>query len=577
VTTRVTAASLATEEVCMPHHPQAWARLQEQLSSHGFLRREDVRKVVSDADITPALRAAIEHAGGVSLDAGVPLGAQDIGLIAPVGNALQGRFCGVPDRGGSIGPLTFGSPGGRWGRAVLRVSINTSGCTFVNAPGASRNALEVITSAFGLWQTASAFFTFVQVPFTAPADIRVVFGASNVDPRFGNAGGVLASAGYPEQGSVQFDSSETWSAGVVPNTSNLLAVAVHEIGHALGLSHSNQPGGTMYPFQTPATIVDTESQNALRVMYGWAPQQGLGDRGTTDCPTLGTTSSSNFTGRIEIPRMVWTGVSGDSGIYESELVAGGWSPQRRIPGIGSSHSPALASVGAPGPTPRTGLFMAWKGARGDQALYWSRDLGNGWESQQRIPGVGTSTRPALANVAGRIYLAWKGVDGDNSIYWSTFDGVGAWSPQSRVNGVGTSDSPALVGVGNQLFMFWKGVPGDSNAYWSVIDFASNPIWRPQRRIEYFSYETGGGVALSIGTTGGLTAAPRGNSILIAWKGVQGDSGIYVSLFANGEFGGQIGVPNVGTSVGPSATAVNGTTLMAWKGIDGDSAIYWSQL
>jgi hypothetical protein len=495
----------------------------------------------------------------------------------PAPSSGAGRFCSVPDPGGPIDPLTFGSPGGRWSRGNLRVSINPTGCNFVNAPGANLTAVGLITNAFTLWQAVSPFFTFTQLPPNVPADIRVVFGNQSVDPSFGAAGGVAGSARYPESGNIQFDSAETWSAGALPNTINLLAAAIHEVGHALGLSHSNQPGGTMYPFQTPAVIVDVESQNALRAMYDWTPQQALGDRGTSDRATLGVTRSSNFGGVTIIPRMAWKGVGGDSSIYESELQAGGWTPQRRIANIGSSHSPSLASIPAPGPVPQTGLLMAWTGAPGDQGLYWSRDLGSGWETQRRIPGVGSSTRPALANAAGSVWMAWKGAGDDSGIYYSAFDGVGAWSPQARINGVGTSDTPALVGVGNRLFMFWKGIAGDSTAYWSVIDFVSEPIWRPQRRIEYFSYDTGGGISHAIGTSGGLTATPRGNSILVAWKGAPGDSGIYVSLFADNEFGGQIRVANIGTSIGPSVVDMNGTTLMAWKGAEGDSAIYWSQL
>ncbi len=52
---------------------------------------------------------------------------------------------------------------------------------------------------------------------------------------------------------------------------------------------------------------------------------------------------------------------------------------------------------------------------------------------------------------------------------------------------------------------------------------------------------------------------------------------YFSLFANNEFSGQAPVPNVGTSVGASVVQANGRTFMAWKEIDGDSGIYWTRL
>ncbi|PEU03389.1 hypothetical protein COD79_18715 [Bacillus cereus] len=488
--------------------------------------------------------------------------------------AMESRsFCDVPDRGGSIFPLTYGSSRGRWNRTTLSVSINTTNCNF-SIQGSALTPNDLVTNAFRLWQNSS-IFTFNFVPFTEVADIRVVF-----DKLDGRKGGKVGRGGYPgtnKQGELVLDKAETWSDGSVPGTVNLLPIAIHEIGHVLGLSHSNLPGGTMYPLNLPTTVttVDAESQEALRVLYGWRPQQKLSDRGTTDRPSLGITSSFNFTTRIDIPRMVWKGIRGDHQFYESELLSGGWSPQQIIPNRGSTHSPALATISTPDVT-RTGLIMAWKGVSDDSNLYWSRDLGNGWEPQRIIPGVGSLVRPALANVSGRIYMAWRGIDDDEGIYWSQFDGVGAWSPQQRIRGIGTSDSPALVGVGNRMYMFWKGTDGDSKAYWSVIDFSNDPIWRPQRIIEYFSYEADGGVAHAIGTTGGLTATQRGDSILIAWKGVEDDPGIYVSLFANNEFGGQIKVPNIGTSSGPMVVQTNGITLMAWKG-DGVRNIYWTTL
>jgi hypothetical protein len=222
--------------------------------------------------------------------------------------------------------------------------------------------------------------------------------------------------------------------------------------------------------------------------------------------------------------------------------------------------------------------MAWKGPVGDQNIYWTRNMGAGWEAARPGPDAGTSEGPALANVNGTIYMAWKGGD-DAGIYWSTYDGAESWSPQANVRGVGTSDSPALVAFNGMLYMFWKGVSDDANAYYSFLDLVNepNPIWKPQKRIEYFSYETGGGIPYAIGTSGALSAAVRGNSIILTWKGVEDDSTIWFSLFANNEFSGQAWVPNVGTSVGPSVVQANGRTYMAWKGIAGDSKIYWSRL
>ena len=363
----------------------------------------------------------------------------------------------MPDASGQLDPLTFGSPGGRWGRSALSVSIDTTGCNFLGIPGLpfSPPPLAVIIGAFQSWATASAFFTFNFVPPGTPADIRVVFVAGDA---LGAGAGAVGGASYPENGRIQFNGSVVWSEVGLSGTANLFVVALHEIGHALGLSHSSQRGGTMYPYATPSRIIDEKSRSAINLMYGWTPQRRLPDRGTSDRAAIGVTSSTNFSGTIYIPRMLWKGVHGDSGLYESELF-GELTPQRRIPAVGSSHSPSVAPIPAPGAGLRNGLMMACKGVPGDQGLYWLRDLGTGWEPHHRIPSAGSSCRPAIAGVNGNIWMACKGIQDDPGIYWSMFDGVRTWAPFQRVRGVGTADSPALAGIGNRLFMFWKGASG----------------------------------------------------------------------------------------------------------------------
>jgi hypothetical protein len=62
---------------------------------------------------------------------------------------------------------------------------------------------------------------------------------------------------------------------------------------------------------------------------------------------------------------------------------------------------------------------------------------------------------------------------------------------------------------------------------------------------------------------------------MAWKGIEGDSGIYFSQFQAGEWNAQANVPGVGTSVHPALAVFNGELFMAWKGIPADDGIYFS--
>jgi hypothetical protein len=237
----------------------------------------------------------------------------------------------------------------------------------------------------------------------------------------------------------------------------------------------------------------------------------------------------------------------------------------------------MCSVRVPGNSFRTGLLMAWKGVAGDQGIYYAFNPGPaGWSGQRRVPGAGTNARPAVVEYNGTPWMAWKGVDGDSGLYWSRFVN-GDWLPQQRVTGVGTSDAPALVVYNNFLYMFWKGVRGDSGIYFTRIGSAPAAIWDAQNRVSYTEADTRGQQRLMVGTTNGPSATLRGDRILLAWKGVEGDTSIWFSLFDGSEFSGQVSVANVGTSNGPCVCAFAGQTHMLWQGVPGDHGIYWSLL
>lgn len=69
---------------------------------------------------------------------------------------------------------------------------------------------------------------------------------------FDGPGRVLAHTFYPSlpnpepiAGDLHFDEAENWNIG---EEVDLFSVAIHELGHALGLGHSDVPGAVMYPY-----------------------------------------------------------------------------------------------------------------------------------------------------------------------------------------------------------------------------------------------------------------------------------------------------------------------------------------
>ncbi|HEY2711830.1 MAG TPA: tachylectin-related carbohydrate-binding protein [Chthoniobacterales bacterium] len=478
----------------------------------------------------------------------------------------QVRCCGVPDPSGSgIHITTYGSVGGRWSHGNLRyiVDIEDSGLTQAYVDG-------VMAQAFMQWQNVAPFFSFIAV--SGKADIFIQFGGSLLEPELGEPG-VLGVGHYPPDGRLSFREN-IWDMSPASRQS-LFAVALHEIGHVLGLGHSDSRASIMYPYKMPNDL-DAETIQAINDLYGWQPQRPFDDRASTNAPSLAVAGTTSLVGNTSRVYMAWRGSYDDDSVYWSFLEGDQWSSQSSIPGIGSLNGPALATGFSNGET--TGLFMAWDGVPGDDGIYFAQNADpafQDWTDQSPVPGVGTSARPALAMFNGQMHMAWKGVDGDSTIYWSRFDGSN-WTPQRPIFGRGTSRGPALAALGNRLYMFWKGIDGDSDAYFAWMDDQPNAIWQVQQKIAYNTVEAEGIGSETIGTSAQLVATTRGDTIVLAWKGARDDSGIYFSRLRNDEWSGQINVPNIGSAAGPALASFNGRLELAWRGIH-DTNLYFSWL
>ncbi|CAI9734325.1 metallo ase [Octopus vulgaris] len=79
---------------------------------------------------------------------------------------------------------------------------------------------------------------------TGAADIDVAFAVGNHgdNSNFDGKGGVLAHAFYPDKGDMHFDDDELW------NNIDFHSVALHEVGHVIGLDHSEDMDSVMAPF-----------------------------------------------------------------------------------------------------------------------------------------------------------------------------------------------------------------------------------------------------------------------------------------------------------------------------------------
>jgi hypothetical protein len=191
---------------------------------------------------------------------------------------IQRPRCGVPD-------ISPGSSAHGAAPFVLRgCKYNSTDLTFAFANGTSDlpggREQDIVREAFAAWVAVSPLrFTEVSPNDSPPLTIaweRKNHGdGSPFDDSGSMQGNVLAHAffpppcGGPFAGALHFDEFESWTDAATSGAIRLLNVAIHEIGHLLGLDHSNDQNAIMFAFYDDN--VDSLRQddiNGIQALYG---------------------------------------------------------------------------------------------------------------------------------------------------------------------------------------------------------------------------------------------------------------------------------------------------------------------
>ncbi|XP_028318735.1 stromelysin-3-like [Gouania willdenowi] len=158
--------------------------------------------------------------------------------------------------------------GGRWDKTDLTYKI-------LRFPWqmSEDKVRAVLHQAFTVWSSVTPL-SFTEVS-TDKADIKIDFNRywHGDSLPFDGPGGILAHAFFPRThraGEVHFDYDEHWTLGNSVGT-DLLQVAAHEFGHALGLQHSLEPEAVMCPFYSDSYPVQLSDDDRKGIQYLYGP------------------------------------------------------------------------------------------------------------------------------------------------------------------------------------------------------------------------------------------------------------------------------------------------------------------
>jgi hypothetical protein len=221
---------------------------------------------------------------------------------------------------------------------------------------------EQVKSEFG--KAMAEWSRYVKVRFygarsiTDQKTIHVMFGTGDHGDGypFDGRGRTLAHTFYPSPpnpepvaGDMHLDDDEPWQIG---DGVDVYSVMLHELGHSLGLGHSDNPSAVMYPYYRKVTGLEAEDIRAIRELYATQddrsqpaptaplelivtePQQTAVVTREAQIALSGSTSGGSASGQV-----VWTASTGASG------VAQGWRPWS-IPAISVPVGDSLITVTA---------------------------------------------------------------------------------------------------------------------------------------------------------------------------------------------------------------------------------------
>ncbi|MGL3211121.1 M10 family metallopeptidase domain-containing protein [Bradyrhizobium sp. BR 1433] len=340
--------------------------------------------------------------------------------------------CGVPDPPYNI---RYGSSGRYWDKSDLSYAFHE-----LSHDLPQPDIRSTIINAFAAW-AAVVPLRFTEVSAAAPHDIaiRFVYGDHGDGNPFDGPGRVLAHAYYPPPGNfagdVHFDDAEVWRINPSrPSEFDLLSVAIHEIGHALGLTHSTIPNSIMYDAYNGVRQLTNDDIIAIGRLYGAVPK------------------GSVLTGFTYID-------------HDANKNAIHWSPDGLFLGAGRPNyaggSPVAGILSY-----QNGILTAFSNAGGNGHRIWFSAEGNHLGGGE-LRYDGSSPVRAMCAHGGGVLTAFSNAGGNGHRIWFSPNGLHLGGGELRYDG--SSPVSAMCSYGAGVLTAFSNAGGHGHRIWFSPD------------------------------------------------------------------------------------------------------------
>lgn len=123
----------------------------------------------------------------------------------------------------------------------------------------------MVRDAFHAWTAAGAPVRFIFVPDSSRADVQVLWRDSLPDGRAGQVTRLTDPRGWLRAAVIEMNTRNM--AGGLQDSLTVRAVALHEVGHLLGLEHSENARDIMSAWVTARSLTSRD-RSAMRALYG---------------------------------------------------------------------------------------------------------------------------------------------------------------------------------------------------------------------------------------------------------------------------------------------------------------------